>query len=163
MRATLSARRISYPASGKVLDGQPDRIRQLLKPLLSSAENSDFLIEGSIGEFAVGKVAFQIPRFIFMGPGGGGDNIRIGIFAAIHGDQPEGTEVLVNLLQELEMTPQTARNYHIYAYPICNPSGLVNQTRHNTSGKNLSKEFWHNSLEPEIYYLEREMGVLHFQ
>jgi hypothetical protein len=134
-----------------------------LKPLLDLAEGSDYLIAGSAGEFEAGHQVYQIPRFIFMGPSGGGDTVRLGIFAGIYGDQPEGTEALIEFLQQLEIKPQLGRGYHIYVYPVCNPTALAAQTRHNSSGEDLSKHFWHGSSQPEVYYLEREIGVLRFQ
>jgi hypothetical protein len=97
-----------------------------------------------------------------MGPTGGGDTIRLGIFASLQGDDPEGAEALVALLQELEFNPQAARGFHIYAYPICNPIGFAARTRSNAPGKDLAGQFWSGSSQPEVYYLEREMGVLRF-
>ncbi len=97
-----------------------------------------------------------------MGPTGGGDTIRLGIFAGFHGDQPAGAEALVEFLRELEVAPQTARGYHIYAYPLCNPTGFVARTRRNAAGKDLTGQFWSGSSQPEVYYLERELGVLRF-
>jgi hypothetical protein len=36
----------------------------------------------------------------------------------------------------------------------------VARTRSNVSGEDLTKQFWNGSSQPEVYYLEREMGVL---
>jgi len=163
MKAVPPPRRIAVPLNADVLHDQKKPIQSLLNPLLDLAENSDYLIAGSAGEFAVGAEIFQIPRFIFMGPGGGGDTVRMGIFAAIHGDESEGAEALVEFLQELERDPQAARGYHLYIYPLCNPTGFTARTRNNVSDKDLSKDFWRGSSQPEVYYLEREMGVLRFQ
>ncbi|MGC9943259.1 MAG: hypothetical protein ABSE48_15630 [Verrucomicrobiota bacterium] len=118
---------------------------------------------GSAGTFGIGRQLLQIPRFIFMGPGGGGETIRIGIFAGFHGDEPEGTEALIAFLEELEMKPQLAPGYHIYVYPLCNPTGFVASAHGNAAGEDLTRHFWNGSTQPEIYYLEREMGVLRFQ
>lgn len=142
--------------------GQQNAIQDLLKPLLDLAERSDYLIAGSIGEYLVGEDLFQIPRFAFLGPAGGGDPTRLGIFATIHGDEPEGAEALVEFLKFLERKPRLARGYHLYVYPVCNPAGLVAHAKKNNSGTDLSKEFWRGSSRPEVYYLERELGVLQF-
>lgn len=163
MKAHPPTQRIAFPLDADVLQKQKTPIHTLLKPLLNLSENSDYLIAGSVGEFEAGDGIFQIPRFIFMGPGGGGDTLRLGIFAAIHGDQPEGSQALVEFLQELELRPQIASGYHLYIYPICNPTGFVTQTRRNFADEDLTKHFWQGSSQPEIYYLEREIGVLHFQ
>jgi hypothetical protein len=163
MKALLPSRRIAVPSSADALRGQQNSIQKLLKPLLDLAENSDYLVAGSVGEFLVGEDLFQIPRFAFIGPTGGGDTIRLGIFAAIHGDEPEGTEAVIEFLEKLEKNPRLARGYHLYVYPVCNPTGFLAQTRNNSSGEDLSTHLWRGSPEPEIYYLERELGVLRFQ
>jgi hypothetical protein len=162
MRAFQPAQLISSPSNAEALSDQPNAALRLLKPLLNLAENSDYLIGGSVGQFQVGQNLFQIPRFIFMGPTGGGDTMRLAIFAGLHGDDPEGTEALVELLQELKVAPQAARGYHIYIYPVCNPLGLAARTRTDAGGEPLAGQFWSGSSQPEVYYLERELGVLKF-
>lgn len=163
MRALLAAKQVSAPLNAEALRDQPNAIQRRLKPLLDLAEHSDYLVAGSAGGFVVGRGAFQIPRFIFMGPAGGGETMRLGLFAGLHGDETEGAEAVVEFLRELETSPQIARGFHIYAYPICNPTGFVAGTRLNLSGEDLAEHFWRGSSQPEIYYLEREMGVLRFQ
>jgi hypothetical protein len=160
MRAFKPAQLISSPLNAESLSDQPNATQRLLQPLLDLVENSDYLIGGSVGQFLVEQNLFQIPRFIFMGPTGGGDTIRLGIFAGLHGDDPEGAEALVELLQELEVAPQVARGFHIYAYPICNPIRFAARTRSNAAGDDLAGQFWSGSSQPEVYYLERELGVL---
>jgi murein peptide amidase A len=62
----------------------------------------------------------------------------------------------------LENKSDLATGYHMYAYPICNPSGFARGTRRNAVGQDLSEHVWNGSEQPEAYYLEREMGVHHF-
>ena len=162
MRALQPAQVLSYPLNAEALGDQPNATQRLLKPLLDLVEKSDYLVGGSVGQFLVDQSVYQIPRFIFMGPTGGGDTIRLAIFAGLHGDEAEGAEALVELLQELEAAPQAARGFHIYAYPICNPFGFAARTRGNADGEDLAGEFWNGSSQPEVYYLERELGVLRF-
>ena len=134
-----------------------------LAPFLELADNSDSIISGSVGDFVAHDGVHQIPHIIFMGPKGGGETMRIDLFAAIHGDEPEGTEVLAALLTELEYIPGEARGFHLYTYPVCNPSGFVAGTRCNAAGQDLATHFWRGSDQPEVYYLEREIGVHAFQ
>jgi len=98
-----------------------------------------------------------------MGPKGGGDTIRIGLFATLRGDEPEGAEALVEFFRELERMPGIAQGFHLYAYPVCNPRGLATTPETNAAGPDLVGEFWRGSRQPEAYYLEREMGVHGFQ
>jgi murein peptide amidase A len=163
MRAVIPAHRVAVPEAASTFSQWNDAAQRLLASLLNLAENSDSLIAGSVGEFFTGEKLFHIPRFIYMGPKGGGDTVRLGVFAAIRGNDPQGAEAIVSFLQELESHPELAAGYHIYAYPICNPSGFAAHTRHNAAGQDLTKHFWRGSNQPEAYYLEREIGVHYFQ
>ncbi len=162
MRAVVPAHRGVSPLAADIFREETSAARRLLAPLFGVAENSDSLIAGSVGEFQAGKKLFQIPRFISMGPTGGGDTIRLGIFAAVHGNEPEGTQAVAAFLQDLDNHPAAAKGCHVYAYPICNPAGFEAATRQNARGQDLARHFWRGSDQPEVYYLEREMGVHRF-
>ncbi len=162
MKAIAPSQHVSIPLGPDALQKQKTPIHSLLKPLLDLSENSDFLIAGSAGEFTADNTLFQLPRFIFMGPGGGGDTLRLGIFAGFYGNQSEGAEALIEFLQKLEFSPEIANGYHIYVYPVCNPTGFAAKSRYNFAGEDLTKHFWKGSSQPEVYYLEREIGVLQF-
>jgi predicted deacylase len=94
---------------------------------------------------------------VFAGPRGGGDAIRIGIFAGIHGDEAAGPDAIRNLVEVLEQDPSLAEGYDLFLYPICNPSGFAAGTRLSRTGKDLNREFWRNSNEPEVILLEEEI------
>ena len=162
MRAVIPARRTALPVAANTLRENTGPAQRFLAPLLRLVETSDSLIAGSVGAFSLGGTGFHIPRLIFMGPRGGGDTVRLGIFAGLHGDDHTGPEAIGAFLQELESKPDIATGYHIYAYPICNPSGFASGKRHNAAGQDLTAHFWNGSDQPEAYYLEREMGVHHF-
>jgi hypothetical protein len=49
------------------------------------------------------------------------------------------------------------RAYRIHIYPLCNPTGYEDGTRHSRSGLDLNREFWKGSLEPEVSIMEREL------
>jgi hypothetical protein len=99
----------------------------------------------------------EIPRYVFIGPKGGDDPIRIGLFAAIHGDEPEGARALVQFLSLLEAVPDLAKGYCLFVYPVCNPTGYEDNTRCSRRGRDLNREFWNNSHEPEVEILQREL------
>jgi hypothetical protein len=79
------------------------------------------------------------------------------LFAGIHGDEPAGCHALVHLAERLAATPALAEGYHLLFYPICNPSGFIGGTRSSDSGKDLNREFWRGSAEPEVVLLENEI------
>lgn len=102
-----------------------------------------------------------IPRYIVRGANSA-DPIRLGIFAAIHGDEPAGALALMEFLLDLLEHPDLAENYSISAYPICNPTGYEANTRFSRSGRDLNREFWKSSQEPEVQLLEHELRTRHF-
>ncbi len=163
MRAQIPTRALAYPQYGGDFRAESDACRRLLQPLVELAGRTPDLIAGSVGVVKVGRKEYRIPRFIFLGPKGGGDTIRLGLFATFHGDEPEGGAALVRFFQELERAPQAAQGFHIYAYPVCNPAGLAVGRAENAGGSDLTQEFWRVSSQNEVYYLEREMGVHQFQ
>lgn len=129
----------------------------LLDPLDRLAEKSSRLIARHDARFEVAGEHYTLPRYLFIGPDAGNDPIRIGIFAAIHGDEPATAFALSELLHILEATPALAAGYAIFAYPVVNPTGFEDDTRHSRRGRDLNREFWNNSKEPEVLLLQSEL------
>jgi hypothetical protein len=115
-----------------------------------------------LGLFTVGAQSYSLPRFTFQGPNSS-DPIRIGVFATIHGDEPAGALAIARFLTELAAAPDAAENFLLQLYPICNPTGLEDNTRHSRRGRDLNREFWRASTEPEVRWLEQELRTGHFQ
>ena len=132
-------------------------IADLMAPLDELAVKSSNLIANPGARFESGGRTYELPRYIFMGPKAGHDPIRIGIFAGIHGDEPEGVHALVRFLRALDANPEQAEGYRLCIYPVCNPTGFEDGTRHSRSGKDLNREFRRNSPEPEVKLLEKEL------
>lgn len=140
--------------------GAPRRsVERLLAPLEAVAENSPHFISKSLGQFDNAGKTYSLPRFIYLGPKGGGDTIRIGIFATVHGNEPEGALALTRFVEVLEANREIAKGYALFVYPVCNPTGFEDNTSHSRGGKNLEQEFWQNSAEPEIRYLQSEIWM----
>lgn len=137
----------------------PERraLDRLLAQLDQLAENSDHLFRKPYGNFQCSGRDYNMPRYFFIGPQGGGEMIRIGIFATIHGDEPEGALALTRFAAALEEKPELARGYCLFLYPVCNPTGFEDGTRHARGGKDLNREFWKNSAEAEVRLLETEI------
>ncbi len=130
---------------------------RVLSPLNRLAESSVYLMADHDATFVSGDSVYRLPRYVFNGAAGGDEPIRIGIFAGVHGDEPEGVHALVQFLQLLERTPEVAAGYTLFAYPICNPTGFEDRTRHSRRGKDLNREFWRGTGEPEVALLEAEL------
>jgi len=137
-------------------------IHDLLAPLNRLAEHSVNLVSNPFGWFKTNDETHALPRYLFIGPPGGGEPIRIGLFAAIHGDDPVGTHALIRFLIGLEQTPQLAKGFCLFAYPVCNPTGFEANTRCSLRGRDLNREFWLGSTEPEVLALEVELRAQAF-
>jgi hypothetical protein len=137
------------------------RISEALAPL-ERREKSGGLLSSPLTWMDVAAEKVELPRYILRGPNGGGDAIRLGIFAGIHGDEPAGTHAMAELVAVLEKNPELAAGYHLFLYPICNPSGFAMSQRLSKSGKDLNREFWRNSSEAEVFLLEQEIRARAF-
>jgi predicted deacylase len=126
---------------------------EILAPLDEIARRSEHLFRKPIGPDGTEV----LPRYLYLGPRGGGDYFRLGIFATIHGDEPEGGLGMVRVVERLESERELGRGYALFLYPVCNPTGLAARTRHSRSGKDLNREFWTGSMEPEVRWLETEI------
>lgn len=130
---------------------------RLLAQLDQVAENSIYFIKKPFGQFESDGQTHMLPRYVFLGPKGGGDIIRIGIFATIHGDEPEGALALTRFAAALEQNPELAKGYCLFLYPLCNPTGFEDNTRHSRNELDLNREFWKGSPQPEVRFLETEI------
>jgi len=121
------------------------------------AAGSPNLIANHGARFQAGGEEYELPRYLFVGPKSGGDRLRIGLFAGIHGDEAEGVHALLRFAGLLEREPELATGYCLFIYPVCNPSGFEDRTRHSRGGRDLNREFWRGSREPEVQLLQSEL------
>jgi hypothetical protein len=154
-----------YPPTNLTRTPRNERrsIAQLLAPLDTLAANSVNLVANLDACFDVSGESHVLPRYLFVGPRGGDTPIRLGIFAGIHGDEPEGVYALVQFIKLLEANPDLAAGYYLSIYPVCNPTGFEDNTRYSRRGFDLNREFWRNSAEPEIRLLQAELESRSFQ
>lgn len=132
-----------------------------LKRFLEPLAGVDSIQSANLGPFEVDGKNYSLPRFGFRGPNSS-EPIRIGLFAAIHGDEPAGTLACIRFLQKLAASPALAENFHLEVYPICNPTGFEDNTRHSRRGLDLNREFWKGSVEAEVQILEHELRMGRF-
>jgi murein peptide amidase A len=135
----------------------PRSILDALAPIDRLAAKSASLIANHEAKFEMNHRTFVLPRYLFIGPKSGGEPIRVGLFSEIHGDGSEGVYALGRFIQLLEDQPDLGAGYCLFLYPICNPSGFEARTRNSLTGKDLNREFWKGSREPEVRLLESEL------
>jgi hypothetical protein len=143
---------IEHPAATKARS-----LAKFAEPLEKIASESPNLVPGH-RRIQDGEDSSWLLRYLFIGPKGGDKPIRIGIFAGIHGDHPEGAHSVVRFIRLLESHPELARGYALSFYPICNPTGFDDNTHLSRRGKDLNREFWNHSVEPEVQILQKELS-----
>jgi murein peptide amidase A len=133
--------------------------RKVLAPLAKSRAP---WLTTTLGQWNKNCDCYTLEQFLFVGPRGGSNYLRVGIFAGIHGDEVAGIAAAIRFVEELAAEPGLARGYEVYIYPLCNPSGFEDGTRHSRSGRDLNREFWTGSRELEVRLLERQIRTLRF-
>lgn len=134
---------------------------KVLRPFWDAVETGA-LESGSLGGFVAGAGAYEIHRFTLRGETDGNTTVRLGVFATIHGDEPQGASALIELAQLSRRQPEIFRGYELQLYPLCNPTGYEDGTRHSRRGEDLNRHFWRESQEPEVVLLEREIAAQKF-
>lgn len=147
----------------RVQKGQRLEIKNLLMPLLVQSVYSRCLSVDSLGSWlAQNGETLWLPRFHFQRTKAVKERIQIGIFAGIHGDEPGGILGVMDFLRELDEHPELGRDFEIWVYPTCNPSGCLDGTRNSRSGYDLNRQFWKNSTQQEVRLLESEIRRRNF-
>ena len=136
--------------------------RELCQSLEGLARQGGCVDCASVGEFVVEGTLYQIPCFRFTGPPAEHERIKIGVFGGLHGDEPASAQAPVRWLEELACSPRRASGYDLFVYPLCNPTGYEDNSRHTRAGRDLNREFWRGSVEPEIAILEAELRARRF-
>jgi hypothetical protein len=117
-----------------VFEPRSQSLRDLLLPLLQLVSGSDVLRADSLGYWRSGGDPFFLPRFVFQRTQNAKPRINVGIFAGLHGDEPGGMLGLFQLIRALDAHPPVGREYQLWLYPVCNPSGYADGTRRSRSG-----------------------------
>jgi murein peptide amidase A len=153
---------INQAHAGVASSARPRSLTDFLAPLDRRAARSASLVARPLGQFEQGGEVYTLRRYVFLGPAGGAATLKIGIVAGIHGDEPEGCRALTQFVELLEGCPDLALGYCLYLYPVSNPTGFEDNTRHSRNGKDLNREFWRGSNEPEVRMLEAELEAQRF-
>lgn len=138
------------------------KLSRLVTAFEALAAQSPRVTTGHAGVFDVEGGRYVIPQVVFRGPATNVAQKRVGLFGLVHGDEPAGALALLDLLQTLVAEPERAAGYDLVLYPICNPTGYEDGTRHNRAGFDLNRQFWSGSPLPEVQILERELRTQAF-
>lgn len=131
--------------------------------LLAAVREAEGVRVAEAGRFESDGRSYEIPRIEFRGPQAAHDPIRLGVFAGVHGDEPAGGHAVIEWILSLLERPDRLRGYELCLYPLCNPTGIEDGTRHCRAGADLNRQFWCDSPLPEVAILERELARGRFQ
>jgi hypothetical protein len=148
--------------AGQLEAGARLPVNDLLLPLTLQVAASPFLRGDSLGFWHEGKERHWLPRFHFQRTSVIKRRWKLGIFAGIHGDEPAGILGLMDFVRELDRDPELGREFELWLYPLCNPSGYLAATRHCSADLDLNREFWRDSRQPEVQLLEKELHARQF-
>ncbi len=143
--------------SRQLESGQRPPVKDLLMPLMLQVASSPYLQANAVGFWDQGPARLWLPRFLFQPSPPAKPRFTLGLFAGIHGDEPAGILGLMDFVRELDHHPDFGLDFQLALYPLCNPSGYLAKTRESASGRDLNREFWRHSPEPEIALLEQEI------
>ncbi|MBN9689639.1 MAG: succinylglutamate desuccinylase/aspartoacylase family protein [Verrucomicrobia bacterium] len=130
---------------------------RLLESFDAITESCSRILATDHGHFESAGELYSLPRFVYVGRPGGGEMIRLGVFATLHGDEPEGALALIRFLERLAESPDLGQGFGLFLYPLCNPTGFEDHQREARTGVDLNREFWRNSHQPEVQFLESEI------
>jgi hypothetical protein len=88
--------------------------------------------------------------------------VPICLVAGVHGDEPDGILAALEFARRFARTPPLVTNYSLTIYPCINPVGYERMTRENGAGKDLNREFFHDSRQLEVAIMERELHAHEF-
>lgn len=121
--------------------GNPKQVRSLasLEGRMESLAASGILTLEVPGTVSYADTAYPIrmlSRHIAGGPG-----VNVLLTGGIHGNEPAGTEFLLQFAETLSKAPAAWPDIHFDIIPVVNPWGWVHATRRNGAGCDLNREF----------------------
>lgn len=90
-------------------------------------------------------------------PAANGYGFKFAIFGGLHGDEEVGVLAAHEIIHWAGSQPEELGDFELHVYPICNPSGHAQRTRHTACGLDINREFWVGSQLAEVQYLESEL------
>jgi len=146
-----------------VVGRAPYALEEVTSVLIAEvAHHSRYVQAGNLGGFERDGRRYGMPRLIFRGDESDEPPLKLGIFAGIHGDETAGVLACFDLLRFFVAEPFLARAYHLYFYPLINPTGYEDGTREGRCGLDLNREFWRDSAQPEVRLIEAELRAQRF-
>lgn len=150
------------PGTKRFISGDRPSLRSRLRSLDRRAFSSESLFAAHLTYDDRNGERQIIPKYRLVGPGDRRNDLRVGIFAGVHGDEESGVLAALDLIERFSDEPEMFRGYELVIYPVVNPTGYARWTRHNADGRDLNREFWTQSEAGEVRLLEQQLRELSF-
>jgi hypothetical protein len=104
----------------------------------------------------------QIERYVFIGPESTHHPFRLAIFGGLRGDDRFSPYAVAEFIRDLVEQPELATGFHLYFYPVSNPTQYANHEAAISGGRDIFVDLWKDSPRSEPYLIERELAVVQF-
>ena len=133
-------------------------LEEILAPLHEAARESSSLVASRF-PFVSHDVALEIPKFLLLGQRGGGQPIRLGLFAGFEAGNLGTIQVLSSLLLQLKASPALSRDFALIAYPVVNAHGF---TANAVPLGEFEARFARDSAAPDVQFFKTELNKWRF-
>jgi len=108
----------------------------------------------------LGGCDFNIPKFMLLGARGGGQPIRIALFAGVedHG-AVDGMAAISRLLIDGQLNPALVQDYAIFAYPLVN---VFEYRSPRLQIESFDRRFANERLDGDVRFFRTELRKWHF-
>ena len=128
-------------------------LSDVLSPLFAEASQSTSLIASRHPVTVDGK-EHEIPKFLLLGQRGGGQPIRLGIFAGYEAGNLDSVRAVADLLLQLKASPALTRDYALLAYPVVNVRGFTEDA---APLSDFERRYARDSREQDVQFFQGEL------
>lgn len=141
MIAILAGATAWYLLRGRETGGSPKQVRSLtsLQARVEGLADTGILTLEIPGSVSYADTAYPIR--MLSRHRSGKSKVNVLLTGGIHGNEPAGTEFLLQFAETLEKDPSAWPEIHFDIIPVVNPWGWVHAARRNGEGRDLNREF----------------------
>ncbi|HEY3901507.1 MAG TPA: hypothetical protein VGM54_23050 [Chthoniobacter sp.] len=136
----------------------PSSLEGILAPLHQAAHQSSSLVASRF-PFVSRGLELEIPKFLLLGQRGGGQPIRLGLFAGFEAGNLGTVQVLSSLLLHLEASPALSRDFAVIGFPVVNAHGFTSDA---VPLAEFESRFARDSAAPDVQFFKTELNKWRF-
>lgn len=125
----------------------------ILAPLHQRAEESSNLVVSQQAVTVHGQ-SHDLPKFLFLGPRGGGHPIRLAIFAGLEARKIQTVLATSHFLHYLDSHAGLAKDYALFAYPVVNLGGFGPNA---TPRSDFELRFANSTADEDVQFFKTEL------